>query len=276
MKEYYFDNGRIYYRTNEFKPDRLTLVFVHGVSGSSSAWLNYEPIFENKYNILFYDIRGHGLSKKYPNYSDYEIENFVNDLEELLKYLRIKKFILITNSFGGIIGLKYIEEHQDNLLGNIMTSPEIFLNEEPTARIIRPILWLITQIVSILPFNPKPRGHVDYSKYINVSEWDIGRNWADMHNTGLRAHIYTLRHSFKKEQEYNLQNIHIPTLIIHGEKDSMVPIKNVLRLKEKIPNAEMAIVPNGTPDSARNNVKEISEAIESFLGKNKESLRESI
>jgi pimeloyl-ACP methyl ester carboxylesterase len=56
----------------------------------------------------------------------------------------------------------------------------------------------------------------------------------------------------------------------------MVPIKNVLRLKEKIPNAEMAIVPNGTHDSARNNVKEISEAIESFLGKNKESLRESI
>ena len=266
MQEHYFED-RIYYRTNEFKPDRLTLVFVHGVSGSSSAWLSYETIFENKYNVLLYDIRGHGLSKKYPKYADYAIENFANDLEELLKYLQIKKFILITNSFGGIIGLKYIEEHQDNLLGNIMTSPEIFLNEGTMGKIVRPIFGLITQIVSALPWNPKPRGHVDYSKYINVSEWDIGRNWADMSNTGLRAHMYTLRHSFKKEQEYNLQNIHIPTLIIHGEKDGMVPIKNVMRLKEKIPNAEMVIVPNATHDSARNNSKEISEAIESFIQK---------
>jgi pimeloyl-ACP methyl ester carboxylesterase len=242
---------------------------VHGVSGSSSAWLNYEPIFENKYNVLIYDIRGHGLSKKYPNYSDYLIENFVNDLDELVKYLQIKKFILVTNSFGGLIALEYMKRHQDTLLGNIMTSPEIFLNEGIIARVIRLVLWLITQIVSILPFNSKPRGHVDYSKYLNVSEWDIGRNWADMSNTGLRAHMYTLRHSFQKEQEYNLQKIQVPTLIIHGEKDGMVPIKNVLRLKEKIPNTEMVIVPNATHDSARNNTKEISEAIESFIEKNK-------
>lgn len=269
MKEYYLDNDRIYYRKNDFNVDRLTLVFVHGVSGSSSAWLNYEPIFENKYNILIYDIRGHGMSKKYPKYADYTIENFANDLDTLIKYLQIKKFILITNSFGGMIGLKYTEKHQDNLLVNIMTSPEIFLNEGTMGKILRSIFWLITQIVSILPWNPQPRGHVDYSKYINVSEWDIGRNWADMKNTGLRAHMYTLRHSFRKKQEYNLQNIHVPTLIIHGEKDSMVPIKNVLRLKEKIPKAEMVIVPNATHDSARNNVKEVSLAIESFIQKNK-------
>ena len=67
----------------------------------------------------------------------------------------------------------------------------------------------------------------------------------------------------------------MPTLIIHGEKDGMVPLKNVLRLKGKIPNAEMIIVPNATHDSARNNSKELSEAIELFLEKNK-SLLQSI
>jgi dipeptidyl aminopeptidase/acylaminoacyl peptidase len=57
----------------------------------------------------------------------------------------------------------------------------------------------------------------------------------------------------------------VPTLIVHGEKDGMVPIKNALRLKEKISGAEMITVPNATHDSARNNVREISEAIEFFL-----------
>jgi len=87
MQEYIWED-RIYYETNEFKPDRLTLVFVHGVSGSSSAWLPYEKIFENKYNILTYDIRGHGKSKKYPNYSDYEIKNFAEDLHDLISFLK--------------------------------------------------------------------------------------------------------------------------------------------------------------------------------------------
>src|ERR1035437_9988341 len=92
MQEHIFED-RIYYRTNEFKTDRLTLVFAHGVSGSSSAWLPYEKIFENKYNILSYDIRGHGKSKKYPHYEDYEIKNFALDLHDLITHLKISKFI---------------------------------------------------------------------------------------------------------------------------------------------------------------------------------------
>ena len=99
MQEHIFDN-RIYYRTNEFQPGRPTLVFAHGVSGSSSAWLPYEKIFENKYNILTYDIRGHGLSKKYPHYEDYEIKKFAEDLHDLVSSLGITKFVLVSNSFG--------------------------------------------------------------------------------------------------------------------------------------------------------------------------------
>ena len=68
MKELFFVEKGIYYRINDFKPDRATLVLIHGASGSSSAWWPYEKMFENKYNMLTYDIRGHGMSKKYPNY----------------------------------------------------------------------------------------------------------------------------------------------------------------------------------------------------------------
>ena len=55
------------------------------------------------------------MSKKYPNYEDYAIKKFVNDLDDLVKYLQIKKFILITNSFGGIIGLKIYKEDTKKL-----------------------------------------------------------------------------------------------------------------------------------------------------------------
>jgi|SRR3989344_2108700 len=275
MKEYYFKD-KIYYRTNDFKPDRLTLVFAHGVSGSSSAWWPYEKIFENKYNVLTYDIRGHGNSKKYLNYSDYETKKFAEDLHELITYLNISKFILISNSFAALIALEYIKLWRETVLANIFTSPEIYLNENFLAKILRPILKIFTWFLSFLPFNPKPRGHVDYKKYIGSTDWDIDRNLADLKNTTARVHFYTLRQSLRPTQEYFLEKINVPTLIIHGEKDSMVPLKNAITLSRKIKNSELRSIPNIDHNTAHNAVKEMSEIIESFIERNKKNFQNTI
>jgi pimeloyl-ACP methyl ester carboxylesterase len=266
MKEYFLKN-EIYYRTNESKPERLNLVFVHGVSGSSSAWLPYEKIFENKYNILSYDLRGHGKSKKFLNYSDYELKNFANDLHDLILHLNISKFILISNSFAALIALEYIRLYRETVLATVFTSPEIYFHEGFLAKIIRPILKLSTRVLGFLPFNPKPRGHVDYSKHPNSTDWNIKRNLADMKNTGLHAHFYTLRQSMTSGQEYELEKINVPTLIIHGERDSMVPIKNSILLSEKIKNSEFKSIPNIDHNTAHNAVTEMSKAIEVFIEK---------
>jgi len=266
MKEYNLKN-EIYYRTNEFQTNRKTLVFIHGVSGSSSAWIPYEKIFENKYNVLTYDIRGHGMSKKYPNYSDYEIKNFVGDLRDLVTYLDIPKFILISNSFGGLIHLEYLKLYRENIIANIFTSPEVYLNKGFLNKIFRTILILFKIILKILPFNSKPRGHVDYSKHINSTDWDIKRNLADMKNTGLHAHFYTLEQSMSPKQEYNLGKINVPTLIIHGEKDSMVSIKNAITFSKEIKNSQFIVIPNIDHNTVHNAVKKMSEAIESFVVK---------
>ncbi len=266
MREYYLNN-EIYYRTNEFKPDRQTLVFVHGVSGSSSAWLPYEKIFENKYNVLTYDIRGHGMSKKYPNYSDYEVKKFTEDLNNLISYLGLKKFVLISNSFGGLIHLEYLKSHGENVIANVFTSPEVYLSEGSSAKIFRPILALFKMFLKILPFNPKPRGHVDYSKHKNSTDWDISRNLADMRNTGLHAHFYTLRQSMEKGQEYDLGEINVPTLVMHGEKDTMVPMKNAIRMSKEIENSKFISIPNVDHNTAHNAVKIMSDAIDAFVEK---------
>jgi len=271
VQENIFEN-RIYYRTNKFKPDKLTLVFIHGVSGSSSAWLPYEKIFDNKYNILTYDIRGHGLSKKYPNYEDYEIKNFATDFHDLLNYLNIQKFVLISNSFGGLVALEYLKLYPETVLANIFTSPEIYINKGFMAKIIRPVMKVLTETISLFPYNSKPRGRVDYKKYIGSTDWSIGRNLADIRNTGLRAHFYTLRQSFNKNQEYNLEKINVPTLIMHGEKDSMVPLKNAIKMSKKIKNSEFVKIPNIDHNTAHNAVKIMSENIEAFLEKNRNML----
>ncbi|MCX6752212.1 MAG: alpha/beta hydrolase [Candidatus Nomurabacteria bacterium] len=266
MQEHTFED-RIYYRTNEFKLERLTLVFAHGASGSSSAWLPYEKIFENKYNVLTYDIRGHGMSKKYKNYSDYEIKNFANDLHDLVTYLKIPKFILISNSFAGLVALQYLKSYRETVIANVFTSPEVYMNNSFLAKIAPPIL----KTAKIFPFHPKPRGHVDYRKHINSTDWDIKRNLADLKNTTLRVLFYVLRQSFSP-LEYDLKKINTPTLIMHGEKDSMAPMKNAIRMHNEIKNSEFVSIPDVDHNTVHNAVKIMSSAIESFIEKNKKNL----
>ncbi|MEO5635388.1 MAG: alpha/beta fold hydrolase, partial [Candidatus Paceibacterota bacterium] len=265
----YILNNEISYRKNKFNSERLTLVFIHGVSGSSSAWLPYEKIFENKYNLLVYDMRGHGLSKKFLNYSDYEVRNFAKDLEQLVSHLQISKFILISNSFACLIALEYLKSHRDTVVGNIFTSPEIYLAESPQAKIMRPALSIFASILKLLPFNPTPRGRVDYQKYIGSTDWDIDRNWADIRNTLMHSHFYTLRQSLNLGMEYALDKINVPTLIIHGEKDTMVSPQNALKMSESVKNSEIVIIPNVDHNTAHNAVSQMSSAIEAFIQKNK-------
>jgi len=268
MTESYLEEKGIYYRTNEFKPDRLTLVFVHGVSGSSSAWWPYEKIFENKYNVLNYDIRGHGMSKKYPHYEDYEIENFAEDLHDLISHLKISKFILISNSFAALVHLEYLKLWKDTVSANVFTSPEVYLNKGVLAKISLPIL----KLSEVIPFSPKPRGHVDYRKHINSTDWNIKRNVADMRNTTLRVHFFALRQSFAHKGNYELEKINVPTLVMHGEKDTMIPMKNAIIMHKEIKNSEFVSIPNVDHNTVHNGVKIMSEAIESFIEKNKKSL----
>ena len=91
MNEFFLEKRGISYRRNEFKPQRSTLFFVHGASGSSSAWLAYERAFEKDYNVLSLDLRGHGKSVRLIKYEDYAISKFSEDLYELLEHCGVKK-----------------------------------------------------------------------------------------------------------------------------------------------------------------------------------------
>lgn len=263
MKESYFEE-KIYYRKNDFQVGRPTLVFVHGLSGSSSAWLPYEKIFEDKYNLLSLDIRGHGKSKKFPNYSDYEIKNFAEDLRELTTHLNIAKFVLVSHSFASLIAAEYIKSYPENVSAVVFLSPIFDLEKTFLSKIGRFVLKL-SKIFDWLPFFPKPGHHVDYAKFPNSTDWSLGRCYADVSNTTLRAYSFCLKHSLLPRQEYFLEKIKVPTLIVHGAKDTMSPVKNSIAISQKIKNSKLVLFDNADHIVVLNNIKEVSEVIESFI-----------
>lgn len=264
MKEYYFEQKKIYYRTNDFSVGRPTLVFVHGVSGSSSAWLAYEQRFGVSYNVLSFDLRGHGKSGKYEHYEDYAIAHFVEDLRALLEYLRIKKCTVISHSFGTLIALDYLLRYQDTIESAVFLSPNFAIKQKTLAAIIAPISR-IAGAIDIAIRSPKSGGHTDYAKYPNSGDWNIPRMIADTRNTGVKAYLHCTRQSCDFQRLDVLDRITVPVLIIHGKKDTIFPVKNSMELVKKIKGAKLVVLDNAQHAAQQVVMDRAAEEIREFL-----------
>lgn len=265
MREEFFSERGIYYRINDFRPDRQTMVFVHGLTGSSSAWLEYENKFEREYNILTFDLRGHGKSEKPKRYQDYEIRDFVQDIDELIKHLHIEKFTLISHSFGVVIALEYLIQNQAKIESTIFLSPIFNVKKVGWTQIVHVLLGWSARIMRWIPFSGNTGKHINYLKYQNTGDWNLRRMAADVPNTSFHVYVYCLDHIYRFDGEHYLDQISIPALIVHGKKDTLMPVKIVVEEIKKIRNYKLILLNNANHIIVINNIPEVSQAIEDFI-----------
>ncbi|MEI6843571.1 MAG: alpha/beta hydrolase [bacterium] len=263
MQEFYFDN-RIYYKKNTFIPGRKTIVFVHGVFGSSSAWIVYEEKFKDEYNIVSLDLRGHGKSKKLPKYGDYEMKKIAEDIETLLDYLNIQTCIMVSHSLGTFVVLEFFALHSNKISGLIFLGSNYSVKHRIASRLMYVLLWPVP-LLDLFPFTEKKGVQVDYAKYPYKADFDIRRMYEDISNTFLRICLYCLRQLYAVDNENVLEKIHVPVLIIHGKKDTVFPYKKAIEFSRKIKNSKLILVEKGNHLLLFNNTSEICEKIAEFV-----------
>jgi pimeloyl-ACP methyl ester carboxylesterase len=252
---------------NHYDPSRETLVFIHGLSSSSSAWRDYEKKFEAGYNVLSFDLRGHGKSSKPRDYESYAIKDMAEDLFELKVFLGIETFIMISHSFGTLVALEYLALHQDTLRAAVFLSPDYKVGRRKSEKILRPFLD-ISSVLGIFPFSSKPARHIDYDPYLGTGDWNLRRLWADIKNTGLRVYLYCTRQSYRFDRSFLLREIRIPVLLVHGKNDSIFPMANSLHMAAEIPGARLLLLDRADHIIVLNKSRELLEAIEIFLSEN--------
>jgi 3-oxoadipate enol-lactonase len=275
MTEHAMDENCIYYRTNAFVPGRQTLVFVHGVSGSSSAWHAYEARFENHYNLLTYDLRGHGRSKKYPRCRDYAIPLFVNDLKALLDHLAIDRCVLISHSFAVLIALEFLRAHQACVEGAVLLSGEFDAGRRVPARVLEKLLAPVAAL-ECLPFHPRPGQHIDYAHYPDSGDWNIPRMLADVANTTWRVYLYCTKQAYAVHAEALLPDIAVPVLLVHGKKDTIFAVTNSVYMATRIPRADLVVLDDADHILVLNRPREVGEAIERFVRRRLQGMRPSV
>jgi 4,5:9,10-diseco-3-hydroxy-5,9,17-trioxoandrosta-1(10),2-diene-4-oate hydrolase len=102
------------------------LVFVHGsgpgVSGYSNFFPNYRVLAAAGYRAVLPDMIGFGWSSK-PTGIDYTLELFVQTLRECLDQLEIRRCVLIGNSLGGAISMKFAIDHPERVEKLVLMGP---------------------------------------------------------------------------------------------------------------------------------------------------------
>jgi len=218
-----------YYVYGEGKP---TLVFVVAFVGSAEMWIPQVNYFSQNFKMVTVDMRGAGESDKPPD--NYTLDLYVDDLNSIIEELQEKKFVLVGESTGASIGIKYAATYPGKIskLVLIGTPP---VHYPPSYSIDREIALFQESYSGALRAFMRALFPEPGTEY--VKEW----GFKVCQKTTKEIAINYLKNSVKEDLRPLLEKITIPTLIIYGEKDIAAPLEAVRYIHEKISGSKMYI-----------------------------------
>lgn len=131
-------NGVSYHvvETGKSSPDRPTLVFLHGFTGSSKTYQAWMSAWEKAYHCLSFDMIGHGKTDSPKASSRYRMENVVVDIQQLFQAKAIHQVVLIGYSMGGRVAISFADQFPEMVSGLVLinSSPGLATAEERKQR----------------------------------------------------------------------------------------------------------------------------------------------
>jgi pimeloyl-ACP methyl ester carboxylesterase len=247
------------------------IIFVHEFAGHKESWEPQIRHFARRYQCITYNARGYPPSSVPPEVSSYSQNRAVADIVAVMDHLKIKKAHIVGLSMGGFATLHFGLQHPDRALSLVVAGcgygAELEQGEQFRKEAEASAKMLLEQgmkaFVDKYAFGPTrlsferadPRGFAEFIQQF------YGHSALGSANTQLgvqreRPSLYNL-----KDQ---LQKLTVPTLIFNGDEDWPC-LKPGLMLKETIPSAALAILPNCGHTMNIEMPNEFNHALEQFL-----------
>ena len=221
------------------------MVFIHGWAGSARYWEKTANALSHDFDCLLYDLRGFGRSE---GSGEYELESYAEDLLLLLKELGITdRVYLHAHSMGASIGALFLAEYPDKVAKAILTCNGIFeynkLAFEAFYFFGRYVVKFRYRWFLAVPLADR----LFMSRFLHgsISEYKpFLEDFLDADSQAALGTIYTCVSKRAVEiMPQKFRDIAVPTLLISGEKDQIIPPKlgrTAAALNNKIEYIEMA------------------------------------
>jgi pimeloyl-ACP methyl ester carboxylesterase len=222
------------------------LLLIHGMAGSSATWRAIIPELSKRYRVVAPDLLGHGESAK-PR-GDYS-------LRDLLDELGISQATVVGQSLGGGVAMQFTYQHRDYCQRLVLISsgglgPDLNwilrILSAPGAELVLPVVapqpvlnlgnklgsWLTSAGIK------SPRASEMWSAYCSLSD-----------RPTRQAFLRTLRSvvDYRGQAVSALGKIHVsyglPTLLIWGEQDRIIPVAHGYAAHEAVPGSRLEVLP---------------------------------
>jgi len=230
------------------------VVFSHGWPLNADAWDDQMLyLASHGYRCVAHDRRGHGRSSQPSDGND--MDTYADDLAELIEYLDLRDVILVGHSTGGGEVTRYIGRHGTGRVAKVVligAVPPLMLKtadnpdgqpREVFDEIRNNLLRDRSQYYQELsgPFYGANRPGA------NISEGILEAFWLWCMQAGLKNAYECVAAFSETDFTEDLRKFDVPTLIIHGEDDQIVPIAaSAMRSSALVPNATLKVYP-GAP-----------------------------
>ena len=211
------DGNKIRYL--ESGDSKKTLVLVHGLGASAERWEQVIPLFADDFRVVVPDLIGFGYSDK--PLVDYTPEFFSDFLEKFFDTLGINRPYLIGSSLGGQISAEYTTSHPENIEKLILVSPAGVMKQSTPAldAYIMAALYPNEQSAKNAFELMEGSGNAVHQEIVNGF---VKRMQLPNAKLAFMSTVLGLKNSDLLTDK--LQSISVPTLIIWGSKDPVIPI----------------------------------------------------
>jgi pimeloyl-ACP methyl ester carboxylesterase len=253
------------------------VVLIHGYPLSGASWEKQIPsLLATGHRVITYDRRGFGKSSQ-PT-AGYNYDTFAEDLHKLVTHLKLRDFALVGFSMGGGEVARYLGKY-----GSKGVSKAVFISSVPPFLLKTPDnpegvdggvfdgiqKAIVADRYAFFTEFFKNFYNTDLLLAKRVSVPAVQASWnlaAGASATASLACVPTWHEDFRGD----LKHVDVPTLVIHGDADRIVPITaSGQRTAKLIKGARLFVLKDGPHCITWTHADEVNRELVDFLGKGK-------
>lgn len=239
-----------------------TIVLLHGLGASAERWEFVIPEFSKHYRVIVPDLIGFGQSDK--PLVDYTTELFSNFLFNFLKKLGITKTNIIGSSLGGQITAVFTSQHQEIIENMILVSPSGVMKHS-TPALDAYVMAALYPDIDLAKNAFEMMTGTDRQINQKIVEGFVERMKLPNAKMAFMSTLLGLRNAEIITQF--LTKISVPTLIIWGEDDPVIPIKYADDFVSSIQDCRFYMMDNCGHTPYVDEPQKFAKLVIDFLGK---------
>lgn len=244
--------------------DKLTLLCIHGFPLNSAMWEPQVEDLGSYVRVIAPDLRGHGRSDPTPG--AYPMSLLAEDCLGLLDYLGIEGPVVLCGlSMGGYVAFEFFRRYPERVAGLILaaTRAEADSPEGQAARdaaIAKAQTEGVTAVAAAML--PKLLAPQTYDEDPELVEF-VEEMMADTSLEGVVGALQGMKE--RPDSTPTLAEIDVPTLIIHGADDQLIPVAAAQAMQKAIAGSELVVIPDAGHLPNLEQIDQFSDAVIDFL-----------